>query len=164
MDKLLGLGIDPWSMLLYLLNTGLLLVVLTYFLYRPIQKFIDDRRQKIINNIEEAKRLQEEFEKKLEESEKKRFQVESELKEEMRKLHKFIDEKRAELTAEMDKTRSEMMAKAHKEIETRKENLIKEAEKEIKVIMTKIILNIVENKVPENVIDESINSAWKQYK
>ena len=45
MDQLSNLGIDPWNMLLYLANTGVLLVILTYFLYKPILKFIDERRK-----------------------------------------------------------------------------------------------------------------------
>lgn len=164
MDKLASLGINFWSILFYLVNTGLLLAALTYFLYKPLLRFADKRREQIIKSIEEAKNLQDEFEKKLHESERRRHAVEGELKEELAKLHKFTEEKRKELVAEMDKSRVEMMQKAQKEIDERKERLIKDAEEEIKAIMTRIILNIVENKVPENVIQESISSAWKQYK
>ncbi len=161
MDKLSSLGIDPWSMLLYLVNTGVLLVVLTYFLYKPILKFIDQRRQQIADNIEEAQRLQKTFEKKLEKSEAERLKVEAELKDELANLQKFTDRKRAELTSEMEVARSEMMQKAQKEIDKKKENMIQEVEEEMKKIMTKIVLHIVENKVPEDVIQDSIKSAWK---
>lgn len=163
MDKLLSLGIDPWQMLLYLVNTGIIVVLLTVYLYKPILKFIDKRREQIIKSIDESKHLQETFEQKLEESERKRKENEAELKEQMANLHKFTEEKRKELTAEMEKARMEMMQKAHKEIEDKKTTLISEAEKEVKMLMSKIILDIVENKVPENVIEESISSAWKQY-
>lgn len=54
MEKLLNLGIDPWSILVYLLNTGVVLTVLTYLLYKPMLKFIDQRRQQILNNIDQA--------------------------------------------------------------------------------------------------------------
>lgn len=164
MDKLLSLGIDPWSMLLYLLNTGVLLVVLFYLLYKPTFKFLDARRKQISDAIDEAKNLQETFEKELEKSEQKRKESEVELRDELSKLHKFTEEKRKELVAEMEEARAEMMKKAQKEIEERKEALIKDAEQEVKNLMSKIILDIVENKVPENVIEDSIKSAWKQYK
>lgn len=164
MDKLLALGIDPWSMLLYLLNTGVVVVILTYYLYKPILKYIDKRREEISQNIDESKHLQETFEKKLEESEKKRKETEAELKNELANLHKFTEEKRKELIAEMEQARTEIMQKAQAEIEQRKDRLIKDAEKEVKQLMTRIILDIVENKVPEEVISESISSAWKQYK
>lgn len=164
MEKLLTLGIDPLAMLIYLANTGVLLGTLTYLLYKPILKILDKRRDMIASSIDEAKHLQEVFEKKLAESEENRKKTETELKEELAKLHKYTEEKRAELTAEMEKSRIEMMEKAQKEIEAKKDGLIKDAEKEIKVIMTRIILDIVENKVPEAVIQDSITSSWKHYK
>lgn len=163
MDKLLTLGIDPWSMLFYLINTGIVLVVLSRYLYKPIQNFIDERRDQILENIEKAKNLQESFEKKLDESEAKRKAVESELKIEIDNLHKFTEQKRAELIGEMEKTRHEMIQKANEEIEKRKIGLIKEVEAELRKIISKIILEIVEHKVPSEVIDGSIDSAWKKY-
>lgn len=163
MDKLLNLGIDPWSILLYLVNTGVVLAVLTHFFYKPILKFIDQRRQQIIDNIEEAQNLQKTFEERLEKSEKQRQAVEAELKEEIEKLQKYTEEKKTQLIAEMEKSRNEMVQKANKEIAERKSALVKEAEKEILVLMRKIILEIVENKIPENVIQESVESAWTQY-
>lgn len=163
MDKLLTLGIDPWQMLLYLVNTGVIVVILTVYLYKPILRFIDKRRDQIISSIEESKHLQEIFEKKLEESEKKRRESEEKFKEEMNNLHKFTEEKRKKLVGEMEKARTDLMQKAHKEIEEKKTALISEAEKEIKILMSRIILDIVENKVPEKVVTESISSAWQKY-
>lgn len=163
MEKLLNLGIDPWSILLYLVNTGVVLAFLTYYLYKPLLKFIDQRRKQIIDNIEEAKNLQKVFEEKLEASEKKRQEVQAELKEEIEKLQKYTEERKTQLVAEMEKSRNEMVQKANKEITERKASLVKEAEKEILVLMRKVILEIVENKIPENVIQESVESAWKQY-
>ena len=56
-----------------------------------------------------------------------------------------------------------MIQKAQTEIDTKKANIIKEAEEQVKGLMVKIILDIVENKVPANVIEESMNSAWKKF-
>lgn len=163
MDKLASLGIDAWSMLFYLLNTGVVVVGLFHFLYKPILKFIDDRREQIKKNIEEAQRLQKTFEAKSVENEAKQKEVEAALKEEIEKLQKYTEAKKTQLIAEMDKARTELIQKANKEISDKKDALIKEAEKEILVIMRKIILEIVENKIPENVIQESVDSAWKTY-
>ena len=163
MDQLSNLGIDPWNMLLYLANTGVLLVILTYFLYKPILKFIDERRKTIEDSIEEANKLQQTFEAKLKESQEERAKVEAELKEELDNLHKFTDKKKAELIKEVEVMRTEMIQKTQKEIDQKKEELIKDAEAEVKRIMTQIILNIVENQVPEEVIQKSIKSSWTKY-
>lgn len=164
MDTFSNLGIEWTSMLFYVTSILVLILILSYLLYKPVLKFIDKRRQKIIDSIEEAKNLQKTFEEKLEESDKQRAKTEETLKEEIENLKKFTEKKRAELTKEMDEARVTMMAKAEKEIAERKESLIKEAEGELKEIMVKIVLDIVENQVPEEVIENSINSAWKQYK
>lgn len=163
MDKLLNLGIDPWSILLYILNTGVVLAVLTYYLYKPILKFIDQRRAQIISNIEEAQNLQKNFEAKLAESEKRRQEVETELQEEIVKLQKYTEEKRNQMIAEMEQARNDLIQKTNQEITEKKAALIKEAEKEILDIMRKVILGIVEHQIPENVIQQSVESAWKQY-
>ncbi len=56
-------GIDWHLLIIQLVNFGLLLAVLTYFLYRPVLKMIDDRRAKIAESVriaeEAAKRLAE---------------------------------------------------------------------------------------------------------
>lgn len=163
MEKLLTLGIDPWAIIFYIGNTGIVVIILTYLIYKPVIRILDKRRDMIANSIDEAQNLQEAFEKKVAETEAKQKQTEAELKEELRKLEKYIETKRAELVAEMEQARSEAMERAHKEIEERKSNMINEAEGEVKALMTRIILDIVENKVPEDVIQGSINSAWKKY-
>src|SRR3989344_749237 len=50
-------GINWKLLLVQTLNFGLLLAVLTYFLYKPVLRLIDDRRKKIaegVRNAEEA--------------------------------------------------------------------------------------------------------------
>lgn len=163
MDRLSQLGIDLWSIVIYIANTGVVLAILTYFLFKPILKFIDSRRKQIADSIEEANLLREEFGKKLHTSEVEKKKMEAELRQEMQNLQKFLETKRIELVSEMETVRTDMMRKAQEEIDARKESLIKDTEKEVMAIMTRIILEIVQNKVPENVIQESIHESWKQY-
>lgn len=163
MDKLLTLGIDPWAIVIYLGNTGLIIAVLTYLLYKPILGILDKRREIISSSIDEASKLQSAFEKTLEKAEEKNKATEQRLKEELENMHKYTEAKRAELMAEIDKTRTEMLEKTNMEIAKKRESLLSDAEKDIKTLMAKIILDIVENKVPEAVISESITSGWKKY-
>lgn len=163
MEQLASLGIDPQKVVLYLVNIGGLLLILHYFLYKPMFKYIDQRRKTIADSIEESQKLREEFQKKLDEAEAAKQAVEADLRGELQKLQKFTDQKRTELVAEMETARSEMMSKAQAEIDAKKAALIKDAEKDLQKIMVRIILDIVENKVPENVVNDSIKSAWKHY-
>ena len=163
MDQFSSLGINGWSMLLYLGNTGLLLAVLTYFLYKPILRFIDQRRKQISDNIKQAENLQKAFEEKLAQSEQEREAASANFKSELTELKAFTEKKRNEMVKEIEEKRAEMMRKTSEEIDQRKANLLKDAEKQVKELMTKIILEIVEKQVPEKVINDSIGSAWKKY-
>lgn len=161
MEGLLKLGIDPWNILLYLVNTGLLLGVLTYVLYKPILKFLDERRKQIQNSLEEAQILKEELDKKSMEAEEISRCAEEKLKAEMENLRKFTEEKRLELAAEMETARRELLAKTDAEILRRKQEILKDAEKATMDLIKKIVLHIVQNKVPSDVVDASIKEAWK---
>ncbi|MFT7183935.1 MAG: F-type H+-transporting ATPase subunit b [Oceanicoccus sp.] len=163
MDKLASLGIDLSKIVFYLVNVGLLLVLLQHFLYKPLLTFIDQRRKHIADSIEESNRLRSEFEKTLTQAKTDRETSEETLREELAKLKRFTEEERAKLITDMDAARTEMMRKAQGEIDQKKDNLLKDAEKDVKALMSKIILDIVQNKVPEKVIQESIQDSWKQY-
>ncbi|HCW32672.1 MAG: ATP synthase F0 subunit B, F-type H+-transporting ATPase subunit b [Candidatus Peregrinibacteria bacterium GW2011_GWE2_39_6] len=163
-DQFKQLGIDLWSIVLYMANTGVVLVILFYFLYKPILKTLDQRRKNIADSIEEANLLRNEFEKKLKKTEQEKEKTEQELRQEMVKMKKMIEEKRTELIEEMEIVRTDMLHKSQEEIDKRKKSLIKEVEQEITQTMTRIILDIVQNKVPETVVKESITDSWKEYK
>ncbi len=163
MEGLAKLGIDPFSILLYLLNTGLLLVVLTYVLYKPILRYLDERRDQIRSSVEEAQLLKVELDKKSIEAAEASKNAEETLKREMENLRKFTEEKRAELTAEMETARNEMLAKADADITRRNNELMKEAEKATMDLIKKVVLHIVQNKVPEEVVEASIKDSWKQF-
>jgi F0F1-type ATP synthase membrane subunit b/b' len=64
----------------------------------------------------------------------------------------------------MNATRTAMMQKAEAEIEARKTAMVKEVEEELLVLIKKIVLDIVRNKVPEEVVQSSVKDAWKHYK
>ncbi len=161
MENLAKLGIDVWSILLYMINTGVIMIALFYLLYKPLLKFFDERRKLIADSIHEAKNLREEFAHKLKQSQEEKKRSEAELRKELEAMHRHIETKRKELMAEMEEERTKIMQKAHAEIEKKKTSIIKDAEKEVMQMMTRIILNIVQNKVPEKVIEDSIAEAWK---
>lgn len=163
MEAFAKLGINWMSVLTYLINIGLLIIVLTYVLYKPLLKFLDERRKQISDSIHEAEVLRKEFTKQMAENEATQKESEQKLREEMDNLRKFTEEKRAQLVSEMETARAEMMMKADAEIEKKKAGLLKDAEQQILDLMKKIVLDIVQHKIPENVVQESIKDGWKQY-
>lgn len=164
MDALGKLGINPMSILLYLINLGSVLLVLTFLIYKPVLSFLDKRRKQISDSIAEAEILRAEFDKTLAKAEKEKKEIEAKFREEMANLKKFTEEKRTELIKQMETARTEMMAKAQTEIDEKKASVMKDAEAATMELIRKVILDIMQNKVPENVIQDSIKEAWHHYK
>ena len=163
MDGLQNLGIDLWSVLVYVVNFGILVGVLTFFLYKPLLGYIEKRQKHIADRIREADRIKSDFEKKLVEMEAQKDALSKELKEELERSKKFIEEKRSELISEMEQERSALINKATEEIERRKNTLVGEVETDLLKLIEKIVLEIVQNKVPASVVEESVQEAWEKY-
>lgn len=163
MEGLKNLGIDGWSVLIYLVNFGILLSVLTYFLYRPILDFLDKRRDEVAKRLGEAEKIKAEFEKKLQEMEAEKEKVQAKLQDEMQQMKKFIGEERAKLVKEMEQEREKMVTKTNAELAERREKLISSVEKDLLGLMKKVVLHIVTNEIPADVVENSVNKAWKQY-
>lgn len=159
-----ALGIELYSILIYIGGTGVLIVILGKLLYNPINRFVEKRQQTIASKLDEADRIKSEFEKKLIEMEAAKASAQAELKAELEKMESFVSEKKKELVAEMEAERTKVLEKASEEIEARKAKLLSDAESQVLALMQKIILEIVQNKVPADVIEESITDAWKNYK
>ena len=164
MDGLDQLGISLDSILIYLVNYGVLLAVLSYLLYKPINNFTTKRRETIKGQLEQASDIKKEFEQELENLKTEKLAAEKQLQSELKSMKEYISDKKKELLEEIDAKRSQMLVKAQQEIDEAKANMIKEVEKDLLKKMSKIILEILNNKVPAEVITESVSEAWSEYK
>jgi F-type H+-transporting ATPase subunit b len=164
MEILAKLGIEPWSMLLYFVNTGILVLVLAKLLYKPILKYVDERRAVIEGSITEAEQLKKTFEEKLAEILAEKEALHASLKEQMEKTAKTLQEKEAQLVADMTLAKTRMLEEAHVQIEKEKAELMKDAEARTMSLIQKVVLYIVQNKVPAEVVRESVQDAWKMYR
>ena len=161
MEGLAKLGIDPLSILIYILNTGLMLAVLTFVLYKPVLRFLDERRKMISDSVNEARNLKDELDKKSHEAATAQSRFEVELKRERENLQKFLEERRTQLDAEMRAARTEMLEKAQANIDAREAELMSQVELKVRKLMEMIVLDVVRHKVPEHVVRESVEDAWK---
>lgn len=55
-------GIQTHLLVAQLINFGVLLAVLTYFLYKPVMKTLDERRQVVAKGVEDAQKASEALE------------------------------------------------------------------------------------------------------
>ena len=103
MEGFSKIGIDWWSVLLYLINYGILLVVLAKFVYPRILKAVDARRQLISENINDANSLRAELVKQTELAEKDRKALLKKLEEETALVKKELQQKNKENMIVIDK-------------------------------------------------------------
>lgn len=162
MEALKSLGIDPWAIVLYLVNFGLLLAILTKFLYKPVLKFLDERRETVRHNLEEADKLRvtlsEERAKRLEEA--KASSAESARQVAAAKAE--AEAKSRVLLAEAEERREKLMAEAEADIADRKRKLVDQVEGELLKRVEAVALRVLQDKVPEKVVAESVSQAWKE--
>ncbi len=164
MDGLDQLGISLDSILIYLVNYGVLLAVLSYLLYKPINNFTTKRRETIKGQLEQASDIKKEFEQELENLKAEKLLAEKQLQSELKSMKEYISDKKKELLEEIDSKRSQMLEKAQQEIDEAKASMIKEVETDLLKKMSQIILEVLNNKVPAEVITESVSEAWAEYK
>jgi len=158
------LGIDAWSIVLYIINVGILFAAIYFLLVPVILKFLDERKNKIADSLNEANKLKEVFEKQLAEINAERDEQTRQAKAEMDAMKVMIEQRREELMREMESHKAKLLADAREVIDQKKNTIIKEAEEHTLDIIKKVVLYVVQNKVSEDVIKKSIEESWNEYK
>lgn len=106
MDALRPLGIDPALLIAYVINFAILLLLLRLFLYRPILKMLNERRQKIQESLEQADKVRQEAE-----------IQQAEFQRELEEARKTSQEAAARAAQETEKMREAILVEARKEAE-----------------------------------------------
>src|SRR3990172_10463813 len=113
MDILSTIGIDLWGVLLYIVNYGIILFALAYFLFPKIRKAVKQRQETIQNNLESAEKLRKDLEKMMKKNEKEKDDLVKELQNERKSAQKELVEKKVEMLQEMEEARNKLLSDAH---------------------------------------------------
>lgn len=162
MEALSSLGIDINGLILHLVNFGILLAILLKFFYKPIMTFIDERRDTIRQNLEEAETLRKKFATVNDAREAEKERTVREMQKELAEAKSFAETKSRELIAEAETRKEELIDEARVVIEEMKNRLQKEVEADVKARMEKVILHVLANDVPEETVKKSVESAWSE--
>jgi len=124
-------GIDWRLLFIQIINFGLLLIVLWYFLYRPVVKMIGKRQEKIAQGVDDAEQAR----KKLEEVEGKRKEVLTRASEEaevvLRTTLSHAEMREREVLEEAQKRSEELLSDAKAKAEELKRKTLEESREEI---------------------------------
>jgi len=164
MQQLSALGIDITSLIVYLINFGLIYIIVSKLISKPIIDILEKRKSEIENNLNEANRLREEMleEKNKFESEKERIRTEFDI--ELEKFESSIQEKSKQLEIENQKAREEIIQKALSEQRQMKENIFKIVQEDLLNSYSAIISKVLKDKADAQTVQESIQSSWESFK
>lgn len=119
-DLLVKLGIHWTQLLAQIVNFAIVGGVLTYFLYKPLLRIIDERRETIRKSMEDAKRIHTQKEE--------------------------LDRIRKEALAALDKETGALLEKAKKEAEVVRQDILTSARHEADIMLLKARKQMEEEK------------------
>jgi F-type H+-transporting ATPase subunit b len=160
MELLSKLGID-WKLLIaQIINFLVLMAVLYKFLYKPVLKVLDDRKEKIDKSLKQAEKI----EKNLFKSEADRSKAMQEARNEAGKIISEAKKMSEKLKEELlNKTRLESTAiveQGRRELASEKDAMFKEIKGEVadmvKTAMEKIMRGEMTEKLDKKIIEKSL--------
>ncbi len=155
------LDIDIWNFIWPAVNLLLLFIVLKIFLFKPVNKIMDERTRSIQNDIDSAKKSREEAE-----ALKQKYADDlSNAKEEARRIvMKAQDDGAAERAVLMERSKEDadkLVADANKAIENERRRVLQQAQSQIADLAieaaSKIIGENVDDEKNRRIVDEFLS-------
>jgi F-type H+-transporting ATPase subunit b len=164
MQQLSALGIDLTSLIIYLVNFGLIYIIVSKLISKPIIEILEKRKNEIETNLNEANKLREEMleEKKKFEAEKEKIRDEFDL--ELEKFEASILEKSRKLEQENHKIREDIIQKAQIEQKQIKENIFKIVQEDLLNSYSVIVSKVLKDHATKENVSESIKTSWETFK
>jgi len=141
------LTIDPVTMIATLLNTLILFLVLKHFLFKPVNKILDERKEKVEktykeadDKLTEASRLETEYTEKL-------ANAKAESAEIVKNATKRAQLRSDEIIAEAKTEASSLIVKANADIEKEKKRAVNQIKDEISDIALMVAEKVVEKEI-----------------
>ncbi len=141
------LTIDPVTMIATLINTLILFLVLKHFLFKPVNKILDERKQNVEETyrqadekLTEAARLESEYTEKL-------ANAKAESAEIVKNATKRAQTRSDEIIAEAKNEASSIIVKANADIEKEKKRAVNQIKDEISDIALAVAEKVVEKEI-----------------
>lgn len=158
MESLLKLGIDWKAILIYIVNFGVIVFILSKFVFKPLRTFLEERRAKTIKALEDVEKLKAEFGEKVAE----RKATEQKLIEEASELRSQIEGEKKDILKEAYAEKDAILSKARTEAEKLRDEIITSFETEIIERISEVVESGFKNNLsPEN-IKLIVEDTWKE--
>lgn len=163
MDKAGLMDLEKWTMLLQIFNFFVLFFVLKKILFKPVSKFMQERRDKIENSIKIAEDKNKEAEKMRKEYEQKVQLAEQEGREIVKAASKRAEVKAEEIVKEAADEASKIKERARVEMERQNQQAVNKLKDEVASIAImaagKVINKNLDEKSHQGLIKEFISEV-----
>lgn len=154
------------QILFQVINFGVVFGALTYLLYKPVQKILDERAQRISDSLQEASKIEEEKEKIQALKTKTKRDAEKEAASILEAAQKTASSKKQELVAQTKVALQEEMKKAQTHWNAEKQQLVSDSKKQMveAVIETSSLIlgKKLDSKTDEKLISESLEKVLQK--
>ncbi|MEK7473862.1 MAG: ATP synthase F0 subunit B [Patescibacteria group bacterium] len=159
MEVLEVFGIDGWAVLMYLVNFGLLLAILTRFLYKPLLRYLDERRETVRKSIEEAETLRHVLADEREKREAEFRLLAAEAARQLAASKSEAESKSRAMLAETEARREKLLALAEAEIADQKRKLVGRVEADLLKRVEAVAMAALRD-LPAETVRTSVSKAW----
>lgn len=159
MDGIGQLGIDIPSIIYYLVNYGIILAILGFYVYPKIQTVLAKRQLEISESLDNVHKLKEQLSTELDKYQLEHKKILEEARLQKKKSLEEVEAMKVQIIKDMEEKRSKSVEETQKIMEEKKAALLSDARNEIYGIMIKSF-HTLSRKIPEAVITESIDEAW----
>lgn len=139
---------------------------LSYLLFEPVRKLLEERRQRIADEQETAKREKEEAITYKEEYEQKLKEIDKEAQEILSEARKKAMKNEAQIIAEAREEAARIIARANTEIELEKKRALDDMKQEMISIASlmagKVVSASIDTSIQDSLIDETLKEMGEQ--
>ncbi|MDA2922162.1 F0F1 ATP synthase subunit B [Patescibacteria group bacterium AH-259-L07] len=143
------LGVE-WKLLIaQIINFAILLFVLKKFLYTPLVKFMNTRKEKIVSGLEKAQKAEEAFNKMQEQKEQELAKIHNQAQSIIAKAKETGDQKQQEIIAAAEEKAQKIIDDAKSQIKVEKDVMIKQVRSDIADLIAEATSKILEQEMNE---------------
>ncbi len=144
MELLTKLGIDWGVLIAQLINFVILIVALTYFVYKPVLRLLDDRRERIRKAMEDAKSIENQ------KRELDQFKAEQ-LRKVDQEVAKFLESSKGqaeaakkEILAGAEKEAAQILVKARQQLDEERSRMVNDVQGTLASVIVRMTEKILE--------------------
>lgn len=156
------LKFEFWSILEAALNVLILFVILRIFLFKPVNKIMNERTRSVQDDIDSAKKSREDAEELKEQYENTISEAKEEAKNIIMKAHEDAESERAAIIKKSHEEAEQIVAEADKTIENERKRIIRQAQSEIADLAieaaSKIVGANVDDEKNRRLVDEFLSN------